>query len=186
MGRTSIQVSDELADELHGRKDRGDSYEDVIWRLIDRAEADEGQPSGSGRFEPVDNTEAVDDAHDGVSDDTGGPREIDPAVSDAGVDAVSDLQAAIDDIDLPGSGAKLEDRRDAVRACLAYLAEHGDATPSEFREHVYPNHPGGYTQGDDPPRSWWKNCVYKGLRQLAGDDDRLQKADTTGVWSLNA
>jgi len=31
MGRTSIQVSDELADELHDRKDRGESYEDVIW-----------------------------------------------------------------------------------------------------------------------------------------------------------
>jgi hypothetical protein len=38
MGRTSIQVSDELADELHERKERGDSYEDVIWRLIDAAD----------------------------------------------------------------------------------------------------------------------------------------------------
>jgi predicted CopG family antitoxin len=38
MGRTSIQVSDELADELHDRKDRGDSYEDVIWRLIEVAD----------------------------------------------------------------------------------------------------------------------------------------------------
>jgi hypothetical protein len=37
MGRTSIQVSDELADDLHERKQRGDSYEDVIWRLIERA-----------------------------------------------------------------------------------------------------------------------------------------------------
>lgn len=35
MGRTSIQVSDELADELHDRKNRGESYEDVIWRLIE-------------------------------------------------------------------------------------------------------------------------------------------------------
>lgn len=35
MGRTSIQVSDELADELHDRKSRGESYEDVIWRLIE-------------------------------------------------------------------------------------------------------------------------------------------------------
>jgi hypothetical protein len=35
MGRTSIQVTDELADELHARKNRGDSYEDVVWRLID-------------------------------------------------------------------------------------------------------------------------------------------------------
>lgn len=37
MGRTTIQLSEELADELHGRKARGDSYEDVIWRLIEEA-----------------------------------------------------------------------------------------------------------------------------------------------------
>lgn len=40
MGSTSIRVSEELADELHDRKDRGDSYEDVIWRLIDEAGED--------------------------------------------------------------------------------------------------------------------------------------------------
>lgn len=34
MGTTTIQVSDELADELHNRKERGDSYEDVIWRAL--------------------------------------------------------------------------------------------------------------------------------------------------------
>jgi len=38
MGRTSIQVSDELADELHDRKERGESYEDVIWRLVNKSE----------------------------------------------------------------------------------------------------------------------------------------------------
>jgi hypothetical protein len=40
MGRTTIQVTDELADELHDRKDRGDTYEDVIWGLIDDADAE--------------------------------------------------------------------------------------------------------------------------------------------------
>lgn len=35
MGTTTIQVSDKLADELHDRKERGDSYEDVVWRLIE-------------------------------------------------------------------------------------------------------------------------------------------------------
>lgn len=38
MGDTSIRVSDELADELFDRKQRGESYEDVIWRLIEQAE----------------------------------------------------------------------------------------------------------------------------------------------------
>lgn len=45
MGRTSIGVSEQLADELHDRKNRGDSYEDVIWRLIDAADIDRG-PEG--------------------------------------------------------------------------------------------------------------------------------------------
>jgi hypothetical protein len=35
-----IRVSGDLADELHDRKDRGDSYEDVIWELIEEAEED--------------------------------------------------------------------------------------------------------------------------------------------------
>ena len=35
---TSIQVSDELADELFDRKARNDTYEDVIWRLIEKAD----------------------------------------------------------------------------------------------------------------------------------------------------
>jgi predicted CopG family antitoxin len=38
MSDTSIRVSDELADELFDRKKRGESYEDVIWRLIEQAD----------------------------------------------------------------------------------------------------------------------------------------------------
>jgi predicted CopG family antitoxin len=40
MGRTSIQVSDELADELYNRKERGESYEDVIWRVLEEADVE--------------------------------------------------------------------------------------------------------------------------------------------------
>lgn len=36
MGDTSIRISEELADELYDRKSRGESYEDVIWRLISK------------------------------------------------------------------------------------------------------------------------------------------------------
>jgi len=47
MSDTSIRVSHELADELFDRKEnRGESYEDVIWRLIEIAdEYDESQNS---------------------------------------------------------------------------------------------------------------------------------------------
>jgi len=37
---TSIRVTPELADELHARKERGDSYEDVIWRLLEENEGE--------------------------------------------------------------------------------------------------------------------------------------------------
>lgn len=41
MGRTSIQISEELADVLHDKKNRGESYEDVIWREIEEEPDDE-------------------------------------------------------------------------------------------------------------------------------------------------
>jgi len=34
MGKTTIEVADNTADELHDMKNRGDSYDDVIQRLI--------------------------------------------------------------------------------------------------------------------------------------------------------
>jgi predicted CopG family antitoxin len=40
--RTTIWISDELWKELNQRKDRGDSFEDVIWDLInDSVESEE-------------------------------------------------------------------------------------------------------------------------------------------------
>lgn len=35
---TSIWVSDELWEELNRRKKRGDTFEDVIWQLIEQAD----------------------------------------------------------------------------------------------------------------------------------------------------
>lgn len=37
MDRTTISVSEDLADALHDLKSRGDTYEDVIWRLLTEA-----------------------------------------------------------------------------------------------------------------------------------------------------
>jgi predicted CopG family antitoxin len=34
MGKTTIELSDDTADRLYAMKDRGDSYEDVILRLL--------------------------------------------------------------------------------------------------------------------------------------------------------
>jgi len=35
MGRTTISVQDETADELHDLKERGESYDDVVSRLLE-------------------------------------------------------------------------------------------------------------------------------------------------------
>jgi len=35
MGRTTVSLDDETADELHAMKQRGDSYDDVVRRLIE-------------------------------------------------------------------------------------------------------------------------------------------------------
>lgn len=40
MGRTTIMCSDETADELHALKQRGDSYEDVLRRLLNEHKTD--------------------------------------------------------------------------------------------------------------------------------------------------
>lgn len=89
----------------------------------------------------------------------------------------------IDSVDVPGSGEKADRRRAAVGAALEYIREHGEATPTDLREDVYPDHEAGYTSGGDPARSWWKNAIYPALRAIAERDDRLEKADTTGRWS---
>ena len=110
MGRTTIQVSDELADELHGRKNRGDSYEDVIWRVIDAAE----------RQTP---------AHPGGPDDLA-PGEDPPEVR------LSDDQREMLRDRLAGSGSALMARVYAVEAMYRELRRLGEAEKSDLLEVV--------------------------------------------------
>jgi predicted CopG family antitoxin len=159
---TTISVSEELADELYALKGRGESYEDVIWRLLE-------EPHNNGDEDdhtPVAPTEERDNASQAVEQ---------PTNLDAIVDQVADEV-------LPGAGAKLEARREALRAAVEFLREHGTTTPSELQEEVYPEHNGMYTEGEDPAHSWWKNCVYKGLREVANRSDQVLAPDTSGEW----
>jgi hypothetical protein len=97
--------------------------------------------------------------------------------------ALADLVDAVADEVLPGSGEKLAARREALYAVVGYLREHGTATPSDFKTDVYPDHPARYTDGEDPPNSWWNNSMYPGLSALAERSDAIGAADTTGKWS---
>lgn len=142
MGRTSIQVSDELADELALRKRRGDSYEDVIWRLIDRAgdspthSADEKAPTETrepGGGEPPA------EAQDYVEADRGRLRGA-----------------------LAGSGDLLERRVDAIQRMYEYLQEHGEAEKNELLSVVDAD-----TVRYDHLESVWSNMV-RGKDTLSG------------------
>lgn len=162
---TTISVDEDLADELYARKARGESYADVIRRLIEQADG-----------APGDHTDV--DGHDSTSP-ASTAREPPAEDAEGGLEAVID---AVADEVLPGSGWKLEERREALHAVVEHLREHGTATPSEFRSEVYPAHTGGYTDGEDPPTSWWKNAMYPGLSAVAERTDAVSKADQSGEW----
>ena len=177
---TTISVPEELADELYERKGRGETYADVIERLLEAADGatpppmDDG-PTGGRREET---RHAAPHA-----EETDADGEEEP--SDAGAEGDT-LEALVDDVAgevLPGSGEKLEDRCEAFAAVVDYLREHGGATPADLRREVYPEHRGHYTSGKDPARSWWKNSMYPALRELAERTDAIEKADESGTWS---
>ena len=164
---TTISVEEELADELYSRKGRGESYNDVIWRLIEKADAQEdgdaernAPPAPPEQEAPEQDTQPLEEEQ-----------------------TLEDTIAEIADAVLPGSGQKLAARRDALRATVDYLRDEGSATPQQIQNDVYPDHTAFYTDGKDPARSWWKNCIYKGLRELAERSDVILKADTSGEWS---
>ena len=165
---TTIAISDELADELYSRKGRGDSYEDVIWRSL----REEGGENADERADSTNHSER----------DGGGERAStrrDEADADA---SALTLDERIDAVDVPGSGSKADARRAAVRAAVDHLREHGDATPNDLKDSLYRDHKAEYATA----RSWWKNCVYPALADLADGDERLQKADQSGRWSWRA
>ena len=149
MGDTTIRVSEELADELYSRKSRGESYEDVIWELIDRAE-------GGG-------AEGVrDDGHEGRDE-----RRTPAAVETPDVD---DVRTQLEDVSFPST----KDRDACVAAVGAsrdYLREHGSASMRDFVTDVMPDHPIGYNVPDLEPGeryrgSWWRKVVKPGLTAL--------------------
>lgn len=62
MSDTSMRCSDELLEALHDLKRRGDTYEDVVWRLLDNREAEPPRTEDARREPPM--------AHeDGETDD---------------------------------------------------------------------------------------------------------------------
>jgi hypothetical protein len=143
MGRTTIQVSDELADELHERKGRGDSYEDVVWRLI------RGSEDPSSERDPQGET-----VQDGVVEPSARPDET-HAVRD-------DAEHVLRELGLPGRGDDLEARIEALLAIHDLLREReGERVTADQLKDVADDYSHGYADAD----SFWSNCVKKNSAQ---------------------
>nr|WP_032073162.1 HTH domain-containing protein [Halorubrum sp. T3]AGI12349.1 hypothetical protein [Halorubrum sp. T3] len=74
-----------------------------------------------------------------------------------------DVDEVIDDLDLPGRGERVEQRREAVRACVRYLREHGEAQRSAFVDEVYADRPAGFGSSG----GWWNAIGKQGLAEVA-------------------
>lgn len=157
MGRTSIQVSDELADELYDRKNRGESYEDVIWRLIeDKDGADDIATTGVSEPEPEPERTPVETVESHGSD-------------------LDDVERALEDVKFPATKDR-EECIEAIRAAYEHLQANGKATMSEFVTEVMPEHPAGYDAESDVEKindpdqrnrsTWWRKVVKPGLGAL--------------------
>jgi len=111
------------------------------------------------------------------------PPEPPASPIEAGTNELSEIIAEVAEETLPGSGDKQQEREEALRAVVDYLREHGAAEPKDFKNDVYPDHTARYTKGDNPAYSWWTNCMYKGLAEVADRTDVIASADQTGRWT---
>lgn len=137
METTTIQVAEETADELHDRKRRGETYDDVIRRLLEGPD-EQPEPSTPAEPEPVDE------------------RRREPVQEAAARD--------VDDLDLPGQGKILVRRREAVQAVVDAIHERPGSTKAELLE-VIDVDAIGYGRGG--PDSAWKNLIQPALHDLA-------------------
>lgn len=96
------------------------------------------------------------------------PQSSEPENENA--DLVLDAESVVNSLDIPGSGERQEERRQAILACIELIRETGSGRKSEFVEHIRPEYPGGY-QTDD---GWWNTVGKEGLHPAAQELDDIQ------------
>ncbi|MFB6198889.1 MAG: hypothetical protein ABEI52_11595 [Halobacteriaceae archaeon] len=101
--------------------------------------------------------------------------------SDFLLELLDHIEEVADDV-LPGSGSTLDKRHDALQGVVEYLLQETEVKRAEFQKYVYPIYQAGYTNGENPENSWWKNCILPGLRELAERSDVIEKAGPSGEW----
>jgi hypothetical protein len=164
---TTIRVSDEVADELHARKQRGESYDDVLRRLLwGDAEAAESPPEEAAAEEAPD----PDPGAEAEAAKVAGPS---PAAEPGSAEWVGYYLERMDE-DLP-SGVEFVEATKAVAAAREHIDAEGEATMREIVRAVMPEHPLGYNvedaletidAGDRFRGAWWRRVVKPGLEAL--------------------
>lgn len=163
MDFTTIRLSGEVADTLHDMKRRGESYDDVLRRVLDDGgiHPDGDRPS-SGNISPPDErgeSGGDDGRRERRGEPTGAAEPSDTTRERGEADAEGVLRAA----DLPGSGTDKENRIAAVVNMYEYLKERpGERVgKAELREHldgVEVGYKGGFG-------SLWSNFIKKNESQ---------------------
>lgn len=80
------------------------------------------------------------------------------------------VENAVEDVELPGSGVLVDERREAVLAAYDYLRENPRAKKADFQRDIYPEHRAGYESAD----GWW-NAIQPALKQLPGIDPPAER-----------
>lgn len=93
-----------------------------------------------------------------------GEEDVDEVLEAAEEEVVRDveLHAIVERLDLPGEGILEDRRRQNLLDVLAYMKEHGEASPAELRDQFFREEGLNYST----PRSWWKNFIYKQFSEL--------------------
>lgn len=138
MADTNIPVSDEVWSELNSRKQRGDTFDDVLRRVLDM--------NGGAGDDVIDTPD--------IAIDSGGRAEE----SEASVELPEDLPSTVDPADA----------RAAIEAAVDYLEREGGATMREIVRDVMPGHPLGYDvpelgDGERFRGAWWRRVVKPAL-----------------------
>lgn len=84
------------------------------------------------------------------------------------------VEQRVQEMELPGSGPRLQDRRDAILAAFDYLRENPSAKKSDFLEDVYPE----FSAGFDTPDGWW-NVIQRALKELPHVDPPQERGH---IW----
>jgi len=155
---TTLRVTEKLADELYDRKQRGESYEDVIWRLIEREESasEPPQDTPARRAEPEPEVEQE-------------PRER----GESGATLREDTEDALEELNVPGRPQRVEDtRREAIMWGWDYLRENGPMSPTELADAIFTefedNPDLDYSRSEErhPGYQFWDNCGRSVMREL--------------------